>query len=1163
MRSMNKTLRGLVLGASTLAMVLSPWSIPASAAATASSRPQIVIAIGNSQSMDGDLGGAIMTGSGQLSSSLSSLYNTSSPVNYSVPSGFVPPLTPAQTASAPYTYASGSLLYDNSASRLNVAKQGIGSVLNTYLGSMDFALEDYATSSPQYDTTLVYYMSPAGGGFNFASKLPANGFTSYSAYTDFVDNPANANASPAATRWVLNPCNGYTSASSDVNTYCGYIDATGSFPKGALKGSTYMQIGASSDDPDINDVLYASSANPLSLDYGGAYAAYYYSTNLGPITATQTPYTYFTLANYESGVVTVGYNSFTDPNSSITGPTNAGYVAYSPQVMYAQRGFGYNSNLSATGGKTVVGMTSNLDTLTPGSSTFNTTEAADLAKFTAALQPETNSLSTSEIKALAGQSATAGLVQGAGKILSGVQASCSGQYVILVTDGLPTMDLSGNAWPPLGSAAGNGYGVTAAFYGVGANSTYGIVDDSTNLPPGQKGALDIANTNDQALVDTITAIQALAKSGIKTYVIGLGAGVDATKNPAANLALNAMAIAGGTKTEYAANDVSTFNLALKSIASSIYGNVISAAPAVPGYVQNGSLAYVLASDNQNGSEQGLFEAFSTDSSGSVSSNAAWTLQMTAAQRQSALMTDSGNGTGVSLLANQSASAFGSPTSPTAQDIINYTIDPSYNGGQYLAGRASGSFLGTVTSQADKPLILSRPNNPYFIGSSSYRSFAQANAARQPLVLFTSNDGFLYAVSAGTSTTPGTLQWAWMPSVLLPQLQNYASFQTSQLMNGGFTTVDSADANGNWATYVVGTAESGALHYDLQLTACSSSTSACTPSITKVWFDQQVGAASPPQASPQAPQIWWDSNNVAYAYYFTTTGSGSAASTNLNVMRLYDGSTSQYALGFTPSSTSYVNASAGQLYVGDTSGNLWSLDLTAGTAKAVAASKQEIGSVPNAATAGAIRYIGEAQASGSIYLWATTDQQVSLFKFTGGAVSSTASTGWTPWWWSSTSGSGAVSITTSSNGTTTSTMVNTTSNPGVGATGAPYWLDPGSTITDASAVEASTLIVPVSISAADSCSASTAQYDFFDLATGTFPQKKFYDLNKNYLTANPVIGLGTAYSPVISQNGNGSALVYGTASQNASGNVGFQVAATSGLHVGPGVVGWQPVWITQP
>ena len=1163
MRPMNKTLRGLVLGLASLAMAASPWSIPASVAATASNRPQIVIAIGNSQSMDGDLGGAIMTGSGLLSSKLNSLYNTSSPVNYSVPSGFTPPLTPTQTASAPYTYSSNGVLYDNSASRLNVAKAGINQVVGTYLGGMDFALEDYSTSGRQLYTTLVYYMAPAGG-FTFVDKLPANGFTSYTAYTDFVSNSANANASPSATRWVLNPCKDYAKASSSVANYCSLIDATGSFPKGNLSGSTYMQIAASSDDPNINDVLYAQGANALSLDYGGAYAAYNYNTYIGPISGTNTPYTYFTLQNYEQGVVTVGYNNFTDSYSSITGPTNAGYVPYSPQVMYAQRGFGYNDgSLSASGGHTVVGMTSNLDTLTPNTSSFNTAQAADLAKFTAALLPETNSVSTTEIKAEAGQAATAGLIQGAGTILSGVTPSCAGQYVILVTDGLPTMDLQGNNWPPLGSAAGYGYGVTAAFYGIPANSAYGIVDDQSNLPSGQKGALDIANTNDGALVATIKAIQALAKSGIKTYVIGLGAGVDASKNPAANLALNAMAIAGGTQHEYSASDVPAFSQALQSIASTIYGNVIAAAPAVPGYVQNGSLAYVLASDNQNGSMQGLFEAFSTDASGNVSTNAAWTLQMTAAQRQSDLLTDSGSGTGVSLLANQSASAFGSPTSPTAQTIINYTIDPSTASGAYLAGRASGSFLGTVTSQADKPVILSRPNNPYFIGSSSYRSFAQANAARQPLVLFTSNDGFLYAVSAGTSTSPGTLQWAWMPSVLLPQLQNYAGFQNSQPMNGGFTTVDSADASGNWATYVVGTAESGALHYDLQLSGCSAS-GACTPAITKVWFAQQSGATSPPQAAPQAPQVWWDPSGIAYAYYFTTMGSGSGATSYLNLTRLYDGSTSQYAIGFTPSSTAFANVSSGQLYVGDTSGNLWSFDLTAGTtAKAVAATEQEIASVPNAANAGQIRYIGEAQASSGIYLWATTDHQVSVFKFTGGLVSSTANTGWTPWWWSSTGGSGAASITTASNGTTTSTMVNTSSNPGVSATGAPYWLDAGSTITDASAVEASTLIVPVSINAGDSCTASTAQYDFFDLSSGTFPQKKFYDLNKNYLTSNPVIGLGIAYSPVISQNGNGSALVYGTASQNASGNVGFQVAATSGLHVGPGVVGWQPVWITQP
>ncbi len=1105
MRPMNKTLRGLVLGLATLAMVASPWSIPISVAAASSDRPQIVIALGNSESMDGDLGGAIMTGSGQLSSSLSSLYNSSSPVDYTVPSGFTPPLTPTQTASAPYTVSSNGTLYDNSASRLNVAKAGIDSVLSQYLSGMDFALEDYSTTSLSSYTTWVYYMSPSGG-FSFATSPGDSG------------------------RWIANPCYNYKKASSSVSSACTSI--------ANLYGASeltkqYMEIAASSDDPSVNDVLYAGGLASIGVAYNGPYPS--------------DPYTAYTLGNYNAGLGNISstyYNSYPSSVARTTTPTNAGYIPFSPQVMYAQRGFGYGANQSATTGHTVVAMT-NLGS-NPSASVVQTA----LSSFQSALAPETNSTRTSEIKASAGQATTAGLVQGAGNLLGKLTASCAGQYVILVTDGLPTMDLSGNNWPPLGSSAGYGYGVYASFYGIAGNSAYGIKDDSGNLPGGQtQGALDIANTNDQALIDTITAIQTLASKGIKTYVIGLGAGVDASKNPAANLALNAMAIAGGTSHEYAANDVPSFSSALGSIAATIFGNVIASAPAVPGYVQSGSLAYVLASNNVNGSKQGIFDAFSLDANGNVSTNPAWSLQMTATQRQSDLMTDSGSGTGVSLLANQSATAFGSPTSPTAQDIIGYTVDPSYNGGQYLAGRASGSFLGTVTSQADKPVILGRPNNPYFIGSASYGTFAKANASRTPLVLFTTNDGFLYATSAGTASSPGSLQWAWMPSVLLPQLQNYTTFQSTNPMSGGFTTVDSTDSGGNWATYVVGTAQSGGLHYDLKLTGCTSSTSACTPSISKVWFDQQSGYTSPPLAAPQAPQIWWDANNVAYAYYFTTAGSASY----LNVMRLYDGSTSKVQLGFTPSSTSYINVSGGQLFIGDTGGNVWSVDLTSAATAGKLSSPTLVGTLPNASTAGAVRYLGEAETATGIYLWATSDHQVTVFKFTGGAVSS-STTGWTPWWWSSTGGSGYFASTA---------LTSTTSNPGVGSTTAPYWLDPGSTITDASAVEAGTLIVPVTISPQNACATSTAQYDFFNLDSGVFPTKTFYDANRNYLSANPVIGLGTAFSPAISQNGNGSAIVYGTASQNPNGKVGFQVAATSGIHVGPGVVGWQPVWITQP
>ncbi len=87
--------------------------------------PQVLILIGNSQSMDGTLSGAIMTGSGSQTGGLSSLSNSSSPTNYTVPSGFTPPLQAANAAGdAPYTVTVGSVLYDNGPSRLNVAKEG-------------------------------------------------------------------------------------------------------------------------------------------------------------------------------------------------------------------------------------------------------------------------------------------------------------------------------------------------------------------------------------------------------------------------------------------------------------------------------------------------------------------------------------------------------------------------------------------------------------------------------------------------------------------------------------------------------------------------------------------------------------------------------------------------------------------------------------------------------------------------------------------------------------------------------------------------------------------------------------------------------------------------------------------------------------------------------
>ena len=497
----------LVVGAGAFAPPIlqvhaaTPSPVPISSIPLTSSspiRPQVLFAVGNSESMDGTLSGAIMAGSGALSNGNASLANSSSPVTYQVPAGFTPPLNagspcvaPLTGNCAPYTVNNGGTLYDNGASRLNVAKAAMQAILNSYMQNTDFGLIDYSTSNTNIFTTWVYYMSPTGG-FTFT------------------------NTQTAGNRYVINPCFDYLTASSNVNSNCSSIASL--YGATALSTSPYMQISASSDDTSINDILYAGGQPSVFVSYNGPHPASPYPPS-------------FSLSDYNNAGILVTYNS-TAPNIGgfATSPTNAGYVPYSTQVMYARRGFGYGGSQSASTGHLVVPMTS------AGQAPTTSSVATAISQFSQALAPETNNTDSSEIKASAGQASTPGLLA---KALSYLQtkpnpsgytsaqlAGCAiNRYVILVTDGLPTMDASGSNWPPLGSAAAAGYGVSATF------------DPTT-------GAL--TTTNDQALTDTISAIAALNTAGIKTYVVGLGAAVNPSLNNVAAQTLNAMAVAGGT-----------------------------------------------------------------------------------------------------------------------------------------------------------------------------------------------------------------------------------------------------------------------------------------------------------------------------------------------------------------------------------------------------------------------------------------------------------------------------------------------------------------------------------------------------------------------------------------------------------------------------------------
>ncbi|MHB1516526.1 MAG: pilus assembly protein [Acidiferrobacteraceae bacterium] len=779
--------------------------------------PQVLFAVGNSQSMDGDLGGAIMTGSGSLSAGQVSLYNSSSPVSYTVPSGFTPPVVPAVAGVAPYTAvnASGNLV-DNSASRLNVAKAGLAAILQAYMGSTDFALEDYATSGTSLYSTWVYYMSPNGGPFTFANALPANGYTSYAAYA-----LADPNASPAPTLWTINPCYQYTTASSSVSNNCSQIDST--LYGGTMAGYQYMQIGATSDEPDINDVLYASGGPAVYVDYGGTYAASGPNSGASINPPTSTPYTLFSLSNYNSGGISVGYNNAVPSANTVTGPTNAGYVPYSPQVMYVHRGFGYYVNsVTSNSGAVLVPMTS------AGTQPTTSSISTAINTFTPYLAPETNNSSSSEIKALAYQSPIAGLVSGAGAYLQGLGVSTSAcppkQYVVLVTDGLPTMDLDGNLWPPLGSAAAQGYGVNAAF--------------------NADGSLNASATNDQALIDAVNTIAKLKTQGIETYVVGLGAGVDPSANPQAAAALTAMAIAGGTSAYFPAKSPSSLVSQLSVILNQIQAGSLSTASAAVNStgLNTGSDVYE-ASYNTNWT--GDLREFPIDASNgqvnTAASNAVWSAQTqldtqasgtgwstnriiaTWNPALSGAVSGASPGAGAPFRWGTTGTLSANSISPAQQLLLQPSDTLGQERLQYLRGdqaqqqsnggpfRNRAHILGDIVDS--NPIYVGAPDGPYASGSgfstsfnSSYQSFQSTYANRQPVLYVGANDGMLHAFDPMT----GKELFAFVPNGVFANLIDLTqpNYSHQFYVDGSPQAGDVQFADGTWHTLLVGGENAG-------------------------------------------------------------------------------------------------------------------------------------------------------------------------------------------------------------------------------------------------------------------------------------------------------------------------------------------------------------------
>jgi type IV pilus assembly protein PilY1 len=865
--------------------------------------PQVLILITNSQSMDGTLSGAIMTGSGSLATRLSSLNNSSSPLKYTVPSGFTPPLQAADgLGQAPYTVLSGGKYYDNGPSRLNMAKAGVAAILQQYMASTDFALAVYSTSGASVYNTWVAYMSPTSSNFSFTS-------------TQIAGN-----------RYVNNPCYNYSSASTTVSSNCSGM--TTLYNATTLGSSQYMQIGSSSDDANINDVLYARSA------FAGTFVTY-----SGPSPASPYPPN-FSLANYNSGGITLGYSkSAPSIGAFSTGPTNAGYVPFSPQVMYSRRGFGYYGSQSASAGTIIVPMT------TAGTVPTVTSVANAINIFTPYLAPESNSTATTEIKSIAVQAPIAGLLKQANTYLNPLGTTSGNgcpqkKYVILISDGLPTQDLSGKFWPPLGTASATGYSVTATFNADGSLNT----------------------TNVQAVTDTISSITTLKNNGILTYVIGMGAGVDPSLNPQAAATLTAMAVAGGTQNYYPATSPSALVASLDTILVAIQnGSYSASAAAVSSTRLQGNTAEYQANFISNDLPYqdwtGDLKAIRLDPiTGIPTTTVLWSAQ----SLLDSLVSGTGWSTARKIATWNPSSGTGVPfqwanISTTQQAQLQPSDTLGQNRLQYLRGntalekrnggtlRNRSHILGDLIDS--QVTYVGGPDDAF--PSSSYTTFVSNNKNRAPMLYVGGNDGMLHAFNAAT----GAEAFAFIPNAVFSNLISLSSTVYNQshlfFVNGSPQSGDVQFSDSSWHTILVGGENQGGNSiFSLDVTNPSSLSTETALSSSVLWefTDGDMGLS---YSQPQIAQIGLaTATPLTSAVFF---GNGYNSPTNKSVLYALNPQTgavikkidlcaavptacnATLAQGLSSVAVANKDGLQGQpisnVYAGDLQGNLWSIDVS--------------------------------------------------------------------------------------------------------------------------------------------------------------------------------------------------------------------------------------------
>ncbi len=378
---------------------------------------------------------------------------------------------------------------------------------------------------------------------------------------------------------------------------------------------------------------------------------------------------------------------------------------------------------------------------------------------------------------------------------SPIAYSCQKNFVMMVTDGLPTGTSSGTLYTSAQR--------TNTFNPVTGTWTFGAAA--------------------QDAINSVNALRGTNKSGtlfdVQTYVVALS---DTVANAEAMAVMNAMANAGGTGTAYLATDQASFQAAIQNVANDIISKTGAASAVSLNTGIWNTNAFVYQAKFSSGDWSGQLLALPIQTNGTIGAPS-WD----AGQKVNAQNYDNGR----NIITYKPSSSTGipfrwpsNPASPAANELDSTQIDAlnrnasGVTDGQgaarldYLRGSNSNEGAGNgyrvrATSKLgdlihSAPYYVAAPPFNYASGfeTAPYPGFVASYKNRTPMIYIGGNDGMLHGFSAGS----GEEKLAYIPATVYGNLNKLTSPNYShRYFVDGSPTAGDAFYGGAWHTVLLG------------------------------------------------------------------------------------------------------------------------------------------------------------------------------------------------------------------------------------------------------------------------------------------------------------------------------------------------------------------------